>query len=173
MADANVDIRELCSLYCFYSILEEDRQPVQDPITKKTDIKSIDANILKVWPDLKDKDEIFAFQHQGVTLKNYLKSIGISNYSNFKYGIFEKSMSPLGNLIPSSKRTDVYDKIWQLFSQNHRRLFRTKKDTWNPADVYIYNGNNENEIIKNIQSIKEETEDLEPVIFVSLVNEYL
>lgn len=173
MADANVDIRELCSLYCFYSILEEDRVPIQDPITKKSDIRTIDANILKVWSDLSDKDEIFAFQHQGPTLKNYLKSIGMTNYSNFKYGIFEKSMSPLGNLIPQSKRTDIYDKIWQKFTQKHRSLFRTKKDTWNPADVYIYNGNNESGILSDIENIKQETEDLEPVVFVALVNEYL
>ena len=73
--------------------------------------------------------------------------------------------------------TDILDKIWDLFDPEHRKLFSNsksgQKDSWNPADVYLYDGD-DTKILNKIKELKKKTDKTEnPRVFVSLVNDYL
>ena len=78
---------------------------------------------------------------------------------------------------PLKLDTSILDDIWDEFDQKHRQLFSNsksgQKDSWNPADVYLYDGN-DREILNGIKELKKKTSVTEdPKIFVILVNDYL
>lgn len=176
MADPHTLQRELSSLYCFYNTIEKNETP---PETDTLDIKFVDDVIKGIWgtdiKNLKDHD-IYAYQYHGPALLKHLKSMGAAT-SGYKYGIFEKDTS----LLTSQKgvnmnTTNVYDDIWDMFEERHRKLFSGstvgQKDSWNPADVYLLKGSSA-PIVKYVKKIKDMTEDDPPGIFVTLVNDYL
>ena len=176
MADPHTLQRELSSLYCFYNTIENNETP---PETDTLDIKFVDDVIKGIWgtdiKNLKDHD-IYAYQYHGPALLKHLKSMGAAT-SGYKYGIFEKDTS----LLTSQKgvnmnTTNVYDDIWDMFEERHRKLFSGstvgQKDSWNPADVYLLKGSSA-PIVKYVKKIKDMTEDDPPGIFVTLVNDYL
>ena len=176
MADPHTLQRELSSLYCFYNTIEKNETP---PETDTLDIKFVDDVIKGIWgTDIKNLKEydIYAYQYHGPALLKHLKSMGAAT-SGYKYGIFEKDTS----LLTSQKgvnmnTTNVYDDIWDMFEEKHRKLFSGstvgQKDSWNPADVYLLKGSSA-PIVKYVKKIKDMTEDDPPGIFVTLVNDYL
>ena len=176
MADPHTLQRELSSLYCFYNTIEKNETP---PETDTLDVKFVDDVIKGIWgtdiKNLKDHD-IYAYQYHGPALLKHLKSMGAAT-SGYKYGIFEKDTS----LLTSQKgvnmnTTNVYDDIWDMFEERHRKLFSGstvgQKDSWNPADVYLLKGSSA-PIVKYVKKIKDMTEDDPPGVFVTLVNDYL
>ena len=176
MADPHTLQRELSSLYCFYNTIENNKTP---PETDTLDVKFVDDVIKGIWgTDIKNLKEhdIYAYQYHGPALLKHLKSMGAAT-SGYKYGIFEKDTS----LLTSQKgvnmnTTNVYDDIWDMFEERHRKLFSGstvgQKDSWNPADVYLLKGSSA-PIVKYVKKIKDMTEDDPPGIFVTLVNDYL
>ena len=176
MADPHTLQRELSSLYCFYNTIEKNETP---PETDTLDIKFVDDVIKGIWgtdiKNLKDHD-IYAYQYHGPALLKHLKSMGAAT-SGYKYGIFEKDTSLLTSQKGvSMNTTNVYDDIWDMFEERHRKLFSGstvgQKDSWNPADVYLLKGSSA-PIVKYVKKIKDMTEDDPPGIFVTLVNDYL
>ena len=176
MADPHTLQRELSSLYCFYNTIEKNETP---PETDTLDVRFVDDVIKGIWgtdiKNLKDHD-IYAYQYHGPALLKHLKSMGAAT-SGYKYGIFEKDTS----LLTSQKgvnmnTTNVYDDIWDMFEERHRKLFSGstvgQKDSWNPADVYLLKGSSA-PIVKYVKKIKDMTEDDPPGVFVTLVNDYL
>ena len=178
MADPNTLERELSSLYCFYDALENNRNPT---ITDTLDLKFVDDVIKGIWTKQKEKDikdhDMFAYQYHGSALKSHLQGMGAPS-SGWKYGIFEKETTKLTSQSGvNMSTTNIMDDIWKLFDNKHRNLFSGsavgQKDSWNPADVYLFKGN-ESVVIKKLKALKEKTEEAEqPVVFVSLVNDYL
>lgn len=176
MADPHTLQRELSSLYCFYNTIEKNETP---PETDTLDVRFVDDVIKGIWgtdiKNLKDHD-IYAYQYHGPALLKHLKSMGAST-SGYKYGIFEKDTSLLTSQKGvSMNTTNVYDDIWDMFEERHRKLFSGstvgQKDSWNPADVYLLKGSSA-PIVKYVKKIKDMTEDDPPGIFVTLVNDYL
>ena len=178
MADPHTLERELSSLYCFYDALENNNTPT---ITDTLDLKFVDDVIKGIWTkqhekNIKDHD-MFAYQYHGPVLKSHLQSIGAPS-SGWKYGIFEKETTKLTSQAGvNMSTTNIMDDIWDLFEPKHRALFSGnavgQKDSWNPADVYLFKGN-ASVVIKKLKALKEKTEETEqPVVFVSLVNDYL
>ena len=176
MADPHTLQRELSSLYCFYNTIEKNETP---PETDTLDVKFVDDVIKGIWgtdiKNLKDHD-IYAYQYHGPALLKHLKSMGAAT-SGYKYGIFEKDTSLLTSQKGvSMNTTNVYDDIWDMFEERHRKLFSGstvgQKDSWNPADVYLLKGSSA-PIVKYVKKIKDMTEDDPPGVFVTLVNDYL
>jgi len=176
MADPHTLQRELSSLYCFYNTIENNDTP---PETDTLDVKFVDDVIKGIWgKDIKNLKEhdIYAYQYHGPALLKHLKSMGAAT-SGYKYGIFEKDTSLLTSQKGvSMNTTNVYDDIWDMFEERHRKLFSGstvgQKDSWNPADVYLLKGSSA-PIVKYVKKIKDMTEDDPPGIFVTLVNDYL
>ena len=176
MADPHTLQRELSSLYCFYNTIEKNETP---PETDTLDVRFVDDVIKGIWgTDIKNLKEhdIYAYQYHGPALLKHLKSMGAAT-SGYKYGIFEKDTSLLTSQKGvSMNTTNVYDDIWDMFEERHRKLFSGstvgQKDSWNPADVYLLKGSSA-PIVKYVKKIKDMTEDDPPGIFVTLVNDYL
>ena len=175
MADPHTLQRELSSLYCFYNTIENNETP---PKTDTLDMKFVDDVIKGIWgKDIKKLKEhdIYAYQYHGPALLNHLKSMGAAT-SGYSYGIFEKDTSLLTAQGVNIKTTNVYDDIWDMFEERHRKLFSGssvgQKDSWNPADVYLLKGSDAT-IIRDVKKIKDMTKDDPPGIFVTLVNDYL
>ena len=175
MADPHTLQRELSSLYCFYNTIENNETP---PKTDTLDMKFVDDVIKGIWGTdvnkLKEHD-IYAYQYHGPALLKHLKSMGAPT-SGYSYGIFEKDTSLLTAQGVNIKTTNVYDDIWDMFEERHRKLFSGssvgQKDSWNPADVYLLKGSDAT-IIRDVKKIKDMTKDDPPGIFVTLVNDYL
>tara|TARA_Y100001963_G_C6741676_1_gene429315 strand:+ start:78 stop:1535 length:1458 start_codon:yes stop_codon:yes gene_type:complete len=164
--------RELSSVYCIYEALELNRNP---RTTQEGGI--VDPHIKKIWGNTPIPDtDIFAYEHQGQVFKSYLKQIG-APLTGWKYGLFEKKLTKLSSQPGiSMETTNIFDEIYQLFSPEQRKKFSSKgtgqKDSWNPADMYIFRGNKSN-IIQSLTDLKEKASDLPPNAYIGLVNDYM
>ena len=186
MADPNTKEREMASLYVFSKALRNEEIKLPDVKDYKNmdgaaKIASVDDGIREIWTDAKIKsgalkeEDIFSYKHQGKVLVDYLKTRGAGgNALSWKYGRFDGLQ---GIKSPLQLSTSILDDIWDQFDPKHRQLFSNKKsgqkDSWNPADVYLYDGNDKS-IIEQIKKLKKQTSKQEnPRIFVSLVNDFL
>jgi len=183
MADASITKRELASLYSIWVELDgpvNDRLSPDD-IQPKTSVTTV-ANAISeyIWKDMdtvKQINDVFAFQWQGIEFKKWLKDRNAPT-SGWKYGIWEKNITPFSEATNNRAGvTYIMDDIWEkFFDPQHKSLFgKSKKDSWNPADVYIskLSGSEERQVLSDIKQLKDKTLDLQPHIFVALVNEYL
>ena len=75
--------------------------------------------------------------------------------------------------IPAAATTDVLNYIWDSFGKEQKKLFASKKDSWDTADVYMVKSNQEREIKSTVDDLKEQFSDLDPAIFVGTVNRYM
>ena len=183
---------ELCSLYGFFLLFSHSEEPLEDVNPKSlTDHRSISIGHKLIKPDLatlsKSKDNlwVFTFQKQPLALRSFLNRKGISNYANFKYGIFDKTFTPPGatNLSAAphwndfvSKKTTIFDDIWEEFPTKVKMFFGNKKDSWSTSDVYIFNGtsNEETTILDNVKKLASSYDDAEgAAMFLGPMNEYL
>ena len=186
MADPNTKEREMASLYVFSKALRKEEIKLPDVKDYKTmgvgnKMASIDDGIREIWTDAKIKsgalkdEDVFSYKHQGQVLVDYLKSRGAGGKGfTWKYGRFDGLQ---GIKSPLELSTSILDDIWEEFDPKHRQLFSNKKsgqkDSWNPADVYLYDGNDK-AILDQIKELKKKTDKQEnPKIFVSLVNDFL
>ena len=153
MADPSTDLRELSGLYCIWETLSNNNPPaIDERVDKLKDLVSIPDGVKKMWPDLermadKKRHDIWTLQQVGPAFKKYLtqgKEHGFSNFSSLKYGVFQGNESKDLSLLNRATNnqmpmTDIYDDIWwNCFDNEHRQLFKNKKDSWNPTDVYIF-----------------------------------
>lgn len=205
MAAQETTATELATLYSIYDYLRNDNPPILDPISTKEEMQSVDpiisqkANKLDgtknsgIWPSLtspanlnpktqlikNDKvDWVFTFQTNGIALEKYLKKHGWTNYNDLKIGVFDnRKVSELKNmskLIPH--QTDVMNRIWEeCFDPEHTKLFGGKKDTWNPADIYISNMTDaqEKNMMAEICEMQNRMDKVDPAAYVLLVNQVL
>jgi len=189
MADASISQRELSSLYAIWAELDGpvNIKMVPDPIKAGTGPKT--SGITKrhraiwqskgTWPGLNAVDnfnDVFAFQWQGQVMKEWLKTKGYPT-NGWKYGIWDKNITPFSTATGNAAKVTYFmDDIWNLFSETQKGLFGKKKqDSWNPADIYIsqLDKQDESKILAGIKDMQRKTLDLEPPIFVALLNEEL
>ena len=189
MADASVSERELSSLYAIYAELDGpvEVKIVPDPIKTGTGPKT--SGITKrhravwqsngTWPGLNSVDnfnDVFAFQWQGQAMKEWLKKNGYPT-NGWSYGIWDKNIDSFSRATGNkAKVTYFMDDVWNLFTQAQKSLFGKKKqDSWNPSDVYIsqLSKGDESKLLASIKKMQQETSNLEPSVFVALLNEEL
>ena len=188
MADPNTKEREMASLYVFAQALND--QEINLPDAKEYGRVKVpaerlamvmDKGLRSIWTESKIMDgslkmeDIFSYQYQGQVLVDYLKQRGADHKKKlWKYGRFDgdqgvKSPLPLG--------TSILDQIWNLFTPEQKNLFSNKKsgqkDSWNPADVYLFDGD-EAAVLAGLVDLQQKTALTEnPKVFVSIVNDYL
>ena len=188
MADPNTKEREMASLYVFAQalngqeiILPDYKEYGRVKVPAERLAMVMDQGLRSIWTESKIMDgslkaeDIFSYQYQGQVLVEYLKQRGAdSKKTKWKYGRFDgdqgiKSPLPLG--------TSILDQIWNLFTPAQRNLFSSKKsgqkDSWNPADVYLFDGD-EAAVLAGLVDLQQKTAMTEnPKVFVSIVNDYL
>ena len=189
MADASVSERELSSLYAIYAELDGpvEIKMVPDPIKAGTGPKT--SGITKrhraiwqsngTWPGLNAVDnfnDVFAYQWQGQAIKEWLKKNSFPT-NGWAYGIWDKNITPFSTATGNrAKVTYLMDDVWNLFTETQKSLFGKKKqDSWNPADIYIsqLSKQEESKVLENFKKIQKDTANLEPSVFVALLNEEL
>jgi len=184
MADPNTKEREMASLYVFASKIRGNELTIPDDTQFHTADKRerpsmIDQGIRDIWTDSKivsgalKREDVFSYQYQGEVLFDFLKQRGVEK-KKWKYGRFDGEQ---GVKSPLKLDTSILDDIWEEFDPKHRKLFSNskagQKDSWNPADVYLYDGN-DTKILNQIKELKKKTDKAEnPRVFVALVNDYL
>ena len=175
MSNPNTLKRELGSLWCIYESCELNQKPLSNVENGR-----VDPRIQKVYgnTEVNEKD-LFSFQYQGPVFKKWLEDNQFPT-KGWSYGIFEKSTDKLtqqpGVSLPT---TTIYDDIWKLLDQSHRQKFSNytngQKDSWDPADIYIFRGN-KSKVIKYVEDVKEATKEFHktnPNVFIALLNDYL
>ena len=189
MADASISERELSSLYAIYAELDGpvNIKIVPDPIKAGTGPKT--SGITKrhraiwqsngTWPGLNAVDnfnDVFAFQWQGQAVKEWLKKNSFPT-NGWSYGIWDKNITPFSTATGNkAKVTYFMDDVWNLFTEAQKSLFGKKKqDSWNPADIYIsqLDKQDESKKLESIKKMQQDTSNLEPSVFVALLNEEL
>ena len=175
MGQSNTLQRELGSLWCIYESCQLDQKPLSNVENGR-----VDPHIQKVYGNIKVNDkDLFSFQYQGPIFKEWLERNQFPT-KGWKYGIFEKSTDKLTQQQGvSMKTTDIYDDIWKLLDKSHRQKFSNytngQKDSWDPADVYIFRGDKQ-EVLNYIKKVKKATEEFHktsPNVFIALLNDYL
>ena len=102
-------------------------------------------------------------------LMSYLGHRPGSKDTSWKYAHYDGRTSS----IPPAATTDVLNYIWDSFGKEQKKLFASKKDSWDTADVYMVKSNQEREIKSTVDDLKEQFSDLDPAIFVGTVNRYM
>ena len=188
MADPSTDQRELSGLYCIWETLSNNNPPPQDQrVFKVGDLVSIPPGVEQIWPIMNEnlpnakKHDLWTLQQIGPAFKKYLtqdKEHGFSNFSQLEYGVFQgderKDISLLRRATGGKmSMTTIYDDIWNnCFDHEHRQLFKGKKDSWNPTDGYIFQGDKP-KILREICEVKERYDKTNPNFFVLYVNKHL
>ena len=164
--------RELSSVYCIFEALELNRTP-----RSNLEGNIVDPHIKKIWGNVPiPEHDIFAYEHQGQEFKRYLEKIGAPT-SGWQYGLFEKKLDKLSQQSGiSMKTTDIFDEIYKTFNPEQKKKFSSKgtgqKDSWNPADMYIFRGNSA-PILNSLNDLKEKASDIPPNAYIGLVNDYM
>ena len=204
MAAQETTATELSTLYAIYDYLRNGNPPPKDPVSTKQDMQSVDPKISQpankldgtknsgIFPSLTadlDKsgkiptskiDWVFTFQTNGPALEEYLKKHKWTNYNDLKIGVFDNrkvaELKSMSDLIPANNQTDIMNRIWEeCFDPIHTKLFGGKKDTWNPADIYISNMTDAQEkaLMVEICEMQERYDKVDPGAYVLLVNQVL
>ena len=145
---ADTDRQEKASLVAFYYAIEKGASltPYEN--------KDLYDDLKKEYPPL-DDSWYNSFLKQTKALIKWMGHKEGSVDTSYKYARWGKSgRSDSTIVIPASKKTDVFDWIWEEVGNDVRKvLFNSRKDNWNTADVYLVKASEESTIIKNIKNM--------------------
>ena len=105
----------------------------------------------------------FAFLKQARALLEWMGHREGSKDTSYKYARWGSGgKSDSVSSIPPNKKTDIYDWVWDSFTQEQKKLFgaRPSKDSWNTTDVYLVKASKEREIMDTINLVIKD-----PVLF--------
>ena len=168
--------RELSSLWCIYESLELNQKPLTNAESGR-----IDPHIQKIWGNNKvPENDVFSYQYQGPVFRKYVEDTLKASPKGWEYGIFEKKTDKLTQQSGVKiQTTTIYDDIWKLMDDSHRKKFSNykngQKDSWDPADIYIFKGDKA-AVLNNVKEIKKATDEFHkgaPNVFIALLNDYL
>ena len=171
---------EAATISTYYQMLERGSQ--LDPLLKNsfdtlrlgrspTSQEVLAEAMRREYPNM-DYDKWYVGILRGAeVLASYLNHRIGSVDRSWKYAHYDGAVTT----IPSGKRTDVINYIWDHFSPAQKGLFANKKDSWNTADVYMVKSSEEALIKRNIDKllcIGDHTSE-EGCLGVASVNAYL
>ena len=191
--DGQAEVRELASLFAIYDCVVNGNEPVQDffstkketqavnPIISQDGIKGIFPALTKPYP-IKDStkfNDVFTFQTIGPVFKDWLsKNKPTLNKKKMRVGVFDNpkvaKLKTYNKIMPH--QTDVLNRIWEdCFMQVHKDVVGNKKDTWNPADVYIstLSDAQEKTLLEQICAMMEKFDKADPKASVLMLNQAL
>tara|TARA_Y100001972_G_scaffold128553_1_gene190152 strand:- start:2910 stop:4175 length:1266 start_codon:yes stop_codon:yes gene_type:complete len=99
-------------------------------------------------------------------LMDYLGHRPGSKDTSWKYAHYDGRTKS----IPAAATTDILNYIWESFNKDQKKIFSGKKDSWDTADVYMVKKNSEIEIRRQVDTLKESFDDLDPAIYIGTVN---
>tara|TARA_R100000008_G_scaffold85675_1_gene76276 strand:+ start:85 stop:1509 length:1425 start_codon:yes stop_codon:yes gene_type:complete len=111
------------------------------------------------------------------TLMDYIGHIPGNTDTSWYYGRFgDKGGFDKVGEIPDNAQNGVLDEIWNNFAVEQQRQVGSKKDTWNPADVYMVQRTEVTSIINDIHHITctgDHKDKQEACLGILAVNAYL
>ena len=191
--DGQAEVRELASLFAIYDCVVNGNEPVQDffstkketqavnPLISQDGIKGIFPALTKPYP-LKDTSQFqdaFTFQTIGPVFRDWLKKEKPTlSVKKIKVGVFDNpkvaKLKTYKEIMPH--QTDIFNKIWEdCFQQVHKDIVGNRKDTWNPADVYIstMSAAQEKTLLEQICEMMEKFDKADPKASVLMLNQSL
>ena len=191
--DGQAEVRELASLFAIYDCVVNDNNPVQDffstkkgtqavnPLISQSGTKGIYPGLTKPYP-LKSNSQFqdaFTFQTIGPVFRDWLNTNKpLLSKKKISVGVFDNpkvaKLKTYSSIMPH--QTDIFNKIWEdCFQQVHRDIVGGKKDTWNPADVYIstMSATQEKSLLDQICAMMEKFDKADPKASVLMLNQAL
>ena len=162
MAKVFKEEQEQCSIITTYYAIERnaDLDPDADQDLKNT--------LLKVYPNMPD-DWYYTFLNQAAALKKSLRKA-----KDLKYGWYDGKEGWASGIIPDNKVSYIMSEIWDTFTNDQKKIFGGQKDSWNTADVFVVNNDQERFILRKVKELQEEFEEpIPPEIFIGTLNVYL
>ena len=162
MAKVFKEEQEQCSIITTYYAIEKDADLAPDAD------KDLKNTLLKVYPNMPD-DWYHTFLNQAAALKKSLRKA-----KDLKYGWYDGKEGWASGIIPDNKVSYIMSEIWDTFTDEQKKIFGGQKDSWNTADVFVVNDNQERFILRRVKELQEEFEEpVPPEIFVGTLNVYL
>ena len=161
MAKVFKEEQEKCSIIATYYAIEENANLEPD---KDTKLKSV---FTQVYPNMPD-DWYVTFLNQAQAIKDKIGD------NNWKYGWYDGSEGWASGIMPNSKVSYIMGAIWDVFTDNQKKVFGGQKDSWNTADVFVVNAQKEAQILKFVKELQSDFHNfVSPEIFIGTLNAYL
>ena len=162
MAKVFKEEQEKCSIITTYYAIEKNAD-----LTPDKDIQ-LKTTLTEVYPNMPE-DWYVTFLNQAASLKGAL-----GKATNLKYGWYDGKEGWASGIIDNNKVSYVMSEIWDVFTPAQKQIFGGQKDSWNTADVFVVNGDQEKNILTKVRQLQEQFEDpTPPEIFVGTLNAYL
>ena len=162
MAKVFKEEQEKCSIITTYYAIEKNAD-----LTPDKDIQ-LKTTLTEVYPNMPE-DWYVTFLNQAASLKGAL-----GKATNLKYGWYDGKEGWARGIIDNNKVSYVMSEIWDVFTPAQKQIFGGQKDSWNTADVFVVNGDQEKNILTKVRQLQEQFEDpTPPEIFVGTLNAYL
>ena len=162
MAKVFKEEQEKCSIITTYYAIEKNAD-----LTPNKDIQ-LKTTLTEVYPNMPE-DWYVTFLNQAASLKGAL-----GKATNLKYGWYDGKEGWASGIIDNNKVSYVMSEIWDVFTPAQKQIFGGQKDSWNTADVFVVNSDQEKNILTKVRQLQEQFEDpTPPEIFVGTLNAYL
>jgi len=153
---ADTTRQEKGSIITFYYAIEKGAS--LEPYENKELVEALK----KEYPECFSNGWYITFLKQAKKLISWMGHREKSTDTSYKYARWGSggTSDPVDS-IPTNKKTDIYDWIWESFPQKQKELFGkpAKKDSWNTTDVYMVKASEESKIKKQIENITNKTFD--------------
>tara|TARA_Y100001937_G_scaffold83722_1_gene113273 strand:+ start:4007 stop:5290 length:1284 start_codon:yes stop_codon:yes gene_type:complete len=161
MAKVFKEEQEKCSIIATYFAIEKNAN-----LTPDLDV-SLKIKLTEVYPKMPE-DWYVTFLNQASALRNTLGN------NNWKYGWYDGKEGWARGIIENNKVSYIMGEIWETFSPAQKKIFGGQKDSWNTADVFVVNANQERFILNRVKQLQKQFEEpTPPEIFVGTLNAYL
>jgi hypothetical protein len=155
------DKQEKASIATFYYAIAKGSslEPEEDDELKQS--------LLKIYPAM-DAKWYVSFLKQARALIKYLGHSEGSVDNSYLYAWYDGTPEE----IPSSETTTLINTVWDKFTSQQKRIFGSKKDSWNTVDVYMVKKSEEQKLKKIIENLEKEfnSPGLSPEIFIGTIN---
>ena len=161
MAKVFKEEQEKCSIITTYYAIEKNAD-----LTPDKDIQ-LKTTLTEVYPNMPE-DWYVTFLNQAAALKGEIGN------NSWKYGWYDGKEGWANGKIENDKVSYIMSKIWDIFTPDQKKIFSGQKDSWNTADVFVVNSDQENNILTRVKELQKQFEDpTPPEIFVGTLNAYL
>jgi len=155
------DKQEKASIAAFYYAIAKGAslEPEEDVELKNA--------LLRIYPAM-DIKWYTSFLKQARALIKYLNHSEGSKDDSYLYAWYDGRPEE----IPNQDITTLINDVWGKFTSQQKRIFASKKDSWNTVDVYMVKKTAESKLKTTIETLEKEfnSTGLSPEIFIGTIN---
>ena len=144
MAKVFKEEQEKCSIITTYYAIEKNAD-----LTPDKDIE-LKTTLTEVYPNM-PQDWYVTFLNQAASLKSAL-----AKTTKLKYGWYDGKEGWARGIIDNNKVSYIMGEIWDVFTPAQKQVFGGQKDSWNTADVFVVNGDQEKNILNKVKELQKQ-----------------